>query len=112
MIILKSLTENVVRVIPRRGTPHNVIVQDEQSKEEVVHFPVFSFLPNDTEFTFTQDLKENRKYKLTITDASDNILYRDLMQAITTQEIEDYSLDNGEYETPQDEVVKTKYKFI
>tara|TARA_R110002049_G_scaffold6040_1_gene39576 strand:- start:3069 stop:3407 length:339 start_codon:yes stop_codon:yes gene_type:complete len=112
MIILKSLTENAVRVIPRRGAPHNVIVQDEQSKEETIHFPVFSFPTNDTEFTFTQDLIEGRKYKLTITDASDNILYRDLMQAITTQEIEDYSLDNGEYETPQDDVVKTKYKFI
>ena len=112
MIILTSLTENVVKVIPRRGEPHNVIVQDEQSKEEVVHFPVFSYPTNDTEFTFTQDLIEGRKYKLTITDASDNILYRDLMQAITTQDINNYSLDDGEYETPQDEVVQTKYKFI
>jgi hypothetical protein len=112
MIILKSLTENVVKVIPRRGEPHNVIVQDEQSKEETIHFPVFSFLTNETEFTLTQDLIEDRKYRLTITDASDKVLYRDLMQAITIQEIESYSQDEGEYITPAEDVVKTKYTFI
>jgi hypothetical protein len=112
MIILKSLTENVVKVIPRRGTPLNVIIQDEQTKEETIHLPIFTQAGNDTEFTITQDVKENRKYKLTITDTNDNVLYRDLLQAITTQEIEDYSLNDGKYETPEPDVVKTKYKFI
>jgi hypothetical protein len=101
-----------MKVIPRRGLPHNVIIQDEQTKEENVYFPVFTLDGNYLTFTLESDLIENRRYKLTITDPSDNTLYRDLLLTMSTQEVEDYTINKDEYEFEEEQEDKTKYKFI
>ena len=112
MIILNSLTENTIRVIPREGIALNVLIQDEQTKEEIIHQPTITDTPNGISIDLVTDLIENRKYKLTIKDADDNILYRDLLLTMSLQEIEDYTIHKDEYQTPQEDTVKTKYKFI
>ena len=112
MVVLKSLTDNLLKVIPRRGNPHNVIVQDEQTKEEIVSFPIFAIEGNYLTFTLETNLLEGRRYKLTITDPSDEVLYRDLLKTMSSQDVEEYTLNKDEYIFTEQPVNKTKYKII
>ena len=112
MIILKSLTENVIKFIPRKGVPFTSTIRDEQTKEVETITPSFSSDGYYTQFTLTETLVENRQYQIIIIDASQNVLYRGLMKVITNQEVEDYSTDIGEYQFPTESTTTSKYKII
>lgn len=118
MIITNPGPTHTFRVIHRRGTPSTVILQDEETKEETEHSVTPVYGDNDTELTITQELQERRKYKLTVTDDSDNVLYRGLVlalsgySALNTSPVDDYTINEGEYQLPEEEVTKTKYKII
>ena len=104
------------KVIHRKGAPTKVILQDEETKEETEHSVIPIYGDNDTELTINQVLQERRKYKLTVTDDSNNVLYRDLIQVLSRGSmrnvIDNYTINEGEYQLPEEEVTKTKYKII
>lgn len=112
MIILDQLTNNEVKYISRQGNPNEVILRDEQTKEVSLSNPSFSTDGYYTVFTLEEELRDNRKYQLTIVDSNENILYRDNL-FVTTQETEFYTTDKEEYiiidDTPTN---NSKYKII
>tara|TARA_R110002049_G_scaffold91994_2_gene228671 strand:- start:315 stop:653 length:339 start_codon:yes stop_codon:yes gene_type:complete len=112
MIILESLTSNEIKYISRQGTPFEVEVRDEQTKEVSSINPTFSSQGYYTVFTLEQILIENRKYQLTIKDSSEEVLYRDLL-FVTTQEVEQYTVNKDEYQIIEDtSTSSSKYKII
>lgn len=112
MIILKSLTSNVIKFIARQGTPLTVVLRDEQTKEITNLTPSFSSDGYYTEFTLDEVLVENRKYQMVVISSTQSVLYRGLLHAITNQEIEDYSTDVEKYSTPVESTTTSKYKII
>lgn len=112
MIILDQLTNNEVKYISRQGTPYEVVLRDEQTKEVSLSNPSFYQEGYYTAFTLEEQLKENRTYQLTIQDSNENVLYRDKI-FVTTQEEEFYSVHKDEYkiiDTPSPS--NSKYKII
>jgi hypothetical protein len=116
MIITNTGSIHTFRVIHRRGTASTVILQDEETKEETEHSVIPLEGDNDTELSINQPLQERRKYKLTVTDEDGNVLYRDLIQVVSLgsirNAIDNYTINEGEYQLPEEEVTKTKYKII
>ena len=112
MIILEQLSNNEVKYISRQGTPNEVVLRDEQTKEVSLSNPSFSLEGYYTVFTLEDTLVDNRRYQLTILDSNQNVLYRDNL-FVTTQEIEFYTTDKNEYtiidDTPS---TNSKYKII
>ena len=111
MIILESLTENIIKFIPRKGVPVTMGLRDEQTKEITIITPSFSTEGYYTEFTLEENLVENRKYQMIARDALGKTLYKGLVHVITNQTIEDYTTDFEEYSEPV-ESTTTKYKII
>ena len=109
MIIATSLTTNEIKFIPRDGTPFNVEIRDEQTKELTNLTPTFSNEGYYKKFTLVMDLIESRQYRIVISSTS-KVLYRDLILA-TTQDITDYTLNKDEYSEPVEQT-STKYKII
>lgn len=115
MIILDQLTNNEVKYISRQGTPYEVSLRDEQTKEVSLTNPSFTKDGYYTVFTLTETLIENRSYQLTILDSNENVLYRDKV-FVTTQEEEFYTTHKDEYkeykiiDTPP--ANNSKYKII
>lgn len=113
MIILKKPYQAVeFRFIPRQGEPGRVIIRDEQTKEETELVPDFEERDNGYSFTPPMFFEDNRRYSMVVTDLDYKVLYRGLIQTISEQTEENYSLDEGEYLVPQEEVETKKYKFI
>ena len=110
MIILNNLTSNEVRFISRQGAPSSVTITDEQSKNTEVITPSFIMDGYTTTFTLSLTLEEGRKYKMIVEDVDGKKLYHDLL-LVTTQDIEDFTLNDNEYQV-DDEVKSTRYKFI
>ena len=116
MILLNNLTSNEIKVIAREGVPTKVQLIDEQTKEETLLTPTFTADGYYTVFTLVHNLVDNRRYKITISSSSDEVLYRDLIFT-TTQETETYTTDKDEYNkytTIADvaNTTNTKYKII
>tara|TARA_R110000744_G_scaffold50523_4_gene109181 strand:+ start:633 stop:974 length:342 start_codon:yes stop_codon:yes gene_type:complete len=113
MKILTDLEVNQISFIPRKGCPLSVMIRDEQTKEETEYIPTFTYEDYHTKFILTHTLVENRKYSVHIQDEDGMTLYRDLMQAITDQPIETYSINKDEYDIPEEVVESTPiYKII
>jgi hypothetical protein len=112
MIILESLTQNVIRFIGRKGTPLTLVLRDEQTKEVKNLTPSFSTNGYYTEFTLDETLIEDRKYQTIIVDTNNQALYRGLVHAITNQEEDEYSTDFEQYQSPVESTTTSKYKII
>tara|TARA_R110000803_G_scaffold6296_2_gene20421 strand:+ start:4670 stop:5017 length:348 start_codon:yes stop_codon:yes gene_type:complete len=115
MILLNNLTSNEIKFIARDGTPTQVELVDEQTKEETILTPTFTTDGYYMVFTLEHSLKENRRYKLTIS-SSDEVLYRDLV-FVTTQSKETYTTNKDEYNTHStitdvENITNPKYKII
>lgn len=111
MIILDKLTNNEVRYISRQGTPYEVVLRDEQTKEVSLTNPSFTREGYYTVFTHNEQLIENRSYQLTIKDSNENVLYRDKI-FVTTQEEEFYTIHKDEYKVIDQPSNNSKYKII
>ena len=116
MIILDNLNTNEIKFIARDGTPTQVELVDEQTKEETVLTPTFTTDGYYTVFTLVHDVISNRRYKLTVSDSNNKAMYRDLI-FITMQETEAYTVYNNEYDahstiTDVDNTTNPKYKII
>ena len=111
MIILDQLTNNEVKYISRQGTPNEVVLRDEQTKEVSSSTPSFFNVDYYTTFTLAETLKENRSYQLTILDSNEEVLYRDKI-FVTTQEEEFYTVHNEEYKIIDQPSNNSKYKII
>lgn len=111
MIILDQLTNNEVKYISRKGTPNEVVLRDEQTKEVSSSTPSFFNVDYYTVFTLAETLIENRSYQLTILDSNENVLYRDKI-FVTTQEEEFYTVNQNEYTVIDQPTTNSKYKII
>ena len=102
-----------IKAIYRPGTPFKVVLRDEQTKGEVEFTPAFSASGYYTEFKIKHTFIDNRKYLYTIKDVDGNILFKDLLHVMETQEVEEYTLNKDQYVAPEEEPASTPiYKII
>jgi hypothetical protein len=96
MIILKPIaTAQTLKFIAREDVCDSIVLRDEQDNTEVTINATFSlssyYLTADIIFS----LQEDRFYNLTAYNGS-TIVYKDKIFC-TSQEIDDYSINNGDY---------------
>lgn len=122
MIIVSNITGgNTISFIPRGGTDSfidriandqgilesigcldgfitKICLRDEVTGDIITEYPTFTKLGYLTQCTVSSDLKEQRRYLMTIVGVGEEELYRGLLFC-STQGIADYSIDNGELNT-------------
>ena len=140
MIILKSLTSNEIKFIAREGSPYVIVLRDEQTKEETLYSPTFITEDYYTICEITHNFLENRAYSIVVLETGvsryitrvetdlgfiesiecvedilseepELALYRGLMFC-TTQDNEDYTMNEGKYDVPEEDNTSPKYKIL
>lgn len=140
MIILKSLTSNEIKFIAREGSPYRISLRDEQTKEETLYSPTFITEDYYTTCEITHNFIEGRSYSIVVLETGvsryinrvetdlgfiesidcigdilneepELALYRGLMFC-TTQKNEDYTMNEGKYDIPEEDNTNAKYNII
>jgi len=122
MIIVSNITGgNTISFIPRGGTDSfidriandegilesvgcldgfitKLCLRDEITGDIITEYPTFTKLGYLTQCTISSDLKEQRRYLMTVIGIGEEESYRDIVFC-STQSLADYSISNGEINT-------------